>query len=151
MMNNNWIWLDMDGTIANFYGVDGWLEDLMNLNPRPYKEAEPLYDAELLNALATLKRKGFKIGVISWLSKKPEKSFDEKVIEAKLEWLRRYHFETLLDEIIITAYGVRKADTCRKYGKGILVDDEENNRKQWDLGDTINANENILEILKTLM
>ena len=27
---------DMDGTIANFYGVNGWLEDIRSGNPRPY-------------------------------------------------------------------------------------------------------------------
>ena len=26
------IYFDMDGTIANFYGVDGWLNDLINEN-----------------------------------------------------------------------------------------------------------------------
>ena len=26
-MTDKWIWLDMDGTIADLYGVDGWLED----------------------------------------------------------------------------------------------------------------------------
>ena len=33
---------DMDGTIANLYGVNGWLEDLRNYNPRPYIVAEPM-------------------------------------------------------------------------------------------------------------
>ena len=27
----------MDGTIADFYGVQGWLEDIRNNNPRPYR------------------------------------------------------------------------------------------------------------------
>ena len=41
---------DMDGTLANFYGVDGWLNDLQNENPRPYEIAEPLYNMEVLTA-----------------------------------------------------------------------------------------------------
>ena len=30
------IYFDMDGTIADFYGVDGWLADLEAHNVRPY-------------------------------------------------------------------------------------------------------------------
>ena len=32
---------DMDGTLVDFYGVEGWLDDLMNRNTRPYREAKP--------------------------------------------------------------------------------------------------------------
>ena len=35
---------DMDGTIADLYGVTNWLADLRNFNPRPYAEALPLCD-----------------------------------------------------------------------------------------------------------
>ena len=28
---------DMDGTITDFYGVEGWLDDLHASNPRPIK------------------------------------------------------------------------------------------------------------------
>ena len=36
------IYFDMDGTIADLYGVDGWLDDLMNESTRPYAAAAPL-------------------------------------------------------------------------------------------------------------
>lgn len=39
-------YFDMDGTIANFYGVDGWLDCLTAHDPRPYAVAEPLFTAE---------------------------------------------------------------------------------------------------------
>ena len=42
---------DMDGTIADLYGVDGWLKDLMNKNPHPYTIAKPLCDMEELNTV----------------------------------------------------------------------------------------------------
>ena len=29
------IYLDMDGTIADLYGVENWLENLVNYNDRP--------------------------------------------------------------------------------------------------------------------
>ena len=57
----------------------------------------------------------------------------------------------MLDEIIITPYGVKKSDTCAIVGPGILVDDEEKNRKEWYLGYTINAEENIIRALMALI
>ena len=49
------IWFDMDGTIADLYGVKNWLDRLRAYDPKPYEEAEPLCSmkalAKLLNAL----------------------------------------------------------------------------------------------------
>ena len=155
MMNRNedkWVWLDMDGTFVDFYGVQGWLEYLMNNDATPYKIAKPLYNVvELLEILIELKTKGYKIGVISWSSKARDLDFDKIVEKAKREWLYNRCFDLVLDKIIVTQYGVRKADTCRQYGNGILVDDEEQNRNAWDLGATINATENIIEELRKLV
>ena len=61
---------DMDGTIADLYGVQGWLEDLRNENPRPYEMAKPMYDMEMLGCiLEILKVQGWKVVVTSWLAK----------------------------------------------------------------------------------
>ena len=69
---------------------------------------------------------------------------------AKREWLARYNFP--VDEIHLVKYGTTKANCTRKLGGfQILVDDNEEVRKSWHLGDTINANENILEKLEKLL
>lgn len=147
-----WIWFDMDGTIADLYSVEGWLDDLRNFNPRPYQLAKPMYDMKkLVNVCSALKDSGYHIGIISWLSKVPEASFDKAVTDAKIQWLAENGLGGICDEILVTAHGLRKADTCRKFGKGILIDDEEKNRHDWDLGDTINAKENILAALLGLL
>ena len=152
MKMNEWIWLDMDGTIADLYGVEGWLDDLIAFRTRPYELAKDLYNTlDLLEVLLELKAKGYKIGIISWGSKANNLDYDREVKKVKVQWLRDRVLDMVLDEIIVTPYGVCKADTCSKYGKGILVDDEEQNRNAWYLGDTINANENILELLKKLL
>ena len=44
---------DMDGTIANLYGVEGWLNDLQTGKTRPYEIAEPLYNMNELNEILT--------------------------------------------------------------------------------------------------
>ena len=142
---------DMDGTIADFYGVNGWLEYLNESNPTPYIIAEPLYDMVVLTSvLNILKTKGWKIIVTSWLAKDSTKDFDKEVRQAKKDWLEEYNFP--FDEIHLVKYGTTKANCTRKLGGyQILVDDNEQVRKGWNLGATINANENILDKLIDLL
>lgn len=142
---------DMDGTIADLYGVKGWLEDLRSDNPRPYKVAKPLYDMDILNSILNeFKREGWKIVVTTWLAMNSNKEYDRLVREAKLAWLEKYSF--LYDEIHLVKYGTTKANTTRKLGGyQILIDDNEKVRKGWHLGDTINANNDIIdELIKVL-
>ena len=147
----NTVWLDMDGTIANFYGVENWLEDLQTGKTRPYEIAKSLYDSKDLNkVLFNLKARGYKVGIISWSAKCATAEYTRRIKEAKIQWLKKQKIYNLLDEILITEYGIRKADTCRKYGRGILVDDEQRNREEWNLGLAIDATENILDILEKL-
>ena len=42
------IFLDMDGTIADLYGVPDWLNLLRSYDPSPYIQARPLVDMEQL-------------------------------------------------------------------------------------------------------
>lgn len=148
MTKNNWIWFDMDGTIADLYSVKNWLEDLENRNTRPYIMAKVLYDTtDLLTVLFMLKELGYNIGVISWCAKNSTKEYDRAVVEAKKNWLIKNNFDLLIDKILVTPYGVKKSDTCRVYGKGILVDDEKQNRDAWDLGSTIDASKDIIAAL----
>lgn len=142
---------DMDGTLADFFNVKGWLDYLYAENTLPYEIAEPLYDmAELREILNALKIKGYLVAVTSWLSKGSTKDFENATRKAKIEWLNKYGFP--YDELHLVKYGTTKAN-CTRHHKGyqILVDDNEKIRKGWNLGDTINANENIIPKLKELM
>jgi hydroxymethylpyrimidine pyrophosphatase-like HAD family hydrolase len=142
---------DMDGTIANLYGVDGWLADLRSYNPRPYVVANPLYDMDFLaDILNTFKDFGWTIAVTTVLSKDSTKEYDNVVREAKKEWLAKYNFP--YDEIHLVKYGTTKANCTRKLGGfQVLVDDNETVRKGWKLGNTIDANENIIDKLLDLL
>lgn len=148
---NKTLVFDMDGTIADFYGVNGWLDDLKAENTRPYEEARPLYDVNYLNSLIEcLKMVGWKIVITTWLAKGGSKEYNNRTRKAKLEWLKKYNFP--YDEIHLVKYGTTKADCTRKLGGfQVLVDDNENVRKGWKLGATINANENILKELEKLL
>lgn len=142
---------DMDGTIADLYGVKNWLADLRAENPRPYVSAKPMYKMEDLNGLLHLfKALGWKIVVTTWLAKWSSKEYDNAVRQAKLEWLDKYHFP--YDEIHLVKYGTTKAN-CTRHHKGfqILIDDNEKVRNGWTLGSTINANEDIISQLLDLL
>ena len=151
MTDTKVIVFDMDGTIADFYGVEGWLDDLDNFRTRPYEIAEPLYDmSELCELLNELKEIGYIIAITTWLSANSTREYDNRVRAAKLEWLARYGFP--YDEIHLVKYGTTKANCTRKLGGfQILVDDNEKVRNGWNLGATIDANENIIEMLKALL
>ena len=73
------IWFDMDGTIADLYGVNGWLEMLTAQDATPYAIAKPLVN---LSALARLihkaQRNGFEICIVSALAKIPPLTMTKK-------------------------------------------------------------------------
>ena len=136
---------DMDGTIANLYGVENWLEKLVNNDPSPYKEAKPMVNmAVLARYLNKLIKAGYEVNIISWLAKNSNESYDELVTQAKIDWLKTHLKSVKFTNINIVAYGTYKENL----GKGILFDDEENNRKYWK-GEAYDE-KNILEILKKL-
>lgn len=150
-MKNKILVFDMDGTIANLYGVIGWLPMLRNEDTTPYEIASPMYDMVRLNTiLMMLKAQGWKIVVTTWLAKGSTKEYDNAVRKAKLNWLKKYRFP--FDEIHLVKYGTTKANCTRKHkGYQILIDDNEKIRKGWTLGSTINANENIIDELVKLI
>ena len=150
-MENKTLVFDMDGTIADLYGVNNWLGDLRSENPRPYVVAKPMYNMDILNELLNiLKNMGWRVVVTTWLAKESTKAYDEKVRKAKLNWLKQYNFP--YDEIHLVKYGTTKANCTRRIGGyQILIDDNEKVRNGWKLGSTINANENILKDLVALI
>lgn len=134
---------DMDGTLNQFYDVEGWLNDLINKNPRPYKIAKPAFNFSILaRRLNILIKKGYKIRIISWLAKNSTEDFDNLVIKTKKDWLKKHLPSVKFDKIIIVSYGTPK----ETLSTGYLFDDEENNRKNW--GKNAYDVNNILEILK---
>lgn len=129
MENAKWIFFDMDGTLNRFYEVEGWLDMLMASNPAPYKLARPNVNMnQLARKLNKLQRNGYKIGIISWLSKTTTPEYDEVVTAAKMWWLHKHLASVHFDEINIVSYGVNKWEVC---GAGILFDDEDKNRDTW--------------------
>lgn len=143
------IYFDMDGTIADLYGVEDWLPKLRAFDASPYAEARPLMRfSTLARLLNKLQKNGYRLGIISWRSMNAPDFYDEAVTAAKLFWLNRHLPSVAWDEIHITAYGVPKHETAEE-PDGILFDDNEGIRKAWT--GTAYDVENIIETLKGLL
>ena len=142
------IYFDMDGTIADLYGVENWLASLRAYNPSPYIQAKPLIRlASLAIILNHLQRIGYRIGIISWLSKDSNAEYDEVVTSAKRRWLTKHLPSVHFDEMHFVAYGTPKQSVAAE-PMGILFDDNADVRAEWT-GHAFDVN-NILEILKAL-
>lgn len=140
------IFFDMDGTIADLYGVENWLDYLIASDTLPYAIAKPLLKLNsLARILNRLQREGYRIGVISWLSKSGTEEYNNAVTETKKNWLKKHLASVHFDEINIVKYGTPK-QMFAKTENDILFDDEEKNRNNWT-GKAFDVNA-IIEILK---
>lgn len=141
------IWFDMDGTIADLYGVEGWKDYLDNEDTTPYTVAKPLINMSLLaRYLNKLLAQGHEIGIISWGSKNSTEQFFNMVGCAKFWWLNTHLPSVIFTHIKIVPYGTDKLNAT---GGGILFDDEIKNRNAW--GENAYEPHNIFPILKELV
>lgn len=132
------IYFDMDGTIADLYGVDGWLEYLRNEDTTPYDCAIPLIDVPYFNMLLTqLKNLGYTLGIISWSAKNGTKEYNKAVRASKLKWIKKY-FGNIFDEFHVVKYGTPKHQVAN-IKDSIIVDDDYRVRNAWKNGETIDA------------
>lgn len=149
------ICFDMDGTIADLYGVHNWLPKLRNEDPSPYCEACPMWHMEkLASILREIQNVGIEIRIISWLSKDSSEEYKEATRQAKRDWLERYDFP--FDFFHGIQYGATKADSIRKYlredEEAILIDDNAKVRAGWHMGETIDPTAcDLLEVLASLL
>ena len=140
------IFFDMDGTIADLYGVNGWLSDLRAERVRPYAEARPLVNlSALARMLNRLTARGFSVNVISWTARDGSDDYNERVAAVKRAWLAKHLPSVSFDRIEVVPYGTPK----QTLGRGILFDDEERNRTAW--GEGAHDETEIFAILKSLL
>ena len=147
------VYFDMDGTIADLYSVENWLQKLRAEDASPYADAKPLCDMnKIIPKLKQLQYLGIKIGVLSWCSKQATKEYNAAVRKAKRIWLKEYLPDFKFDEIHIAPYGTPKERIAKDFGW--LIDDEDLNRSQWELkrGNSFDpTKETIIEILDKIL
>lgn len=140
---------DMDGTLVDLYGVEGWLEMLENEDTTPYENAKPLVN---FNILARLLNKlidgGAEVNIISWTSKNGTPEFNNAVAEVKRKYLAKHLPSVKFSNVFIIPYGTPKYEIA----KGILFDDEAKNRYDWrKYAGTPFDETDIINILKALL
>ena len=139
---------DMDGTLASLYTVENWLDKLIANDESPYMDAKPMFrQSALVRVLNRLQRNGYRLAIISWLSKSGTEAYNEKVAETKKAQLAKHLPSVRWDEITIVPYGTPKENYSHT-AWDILFDDEEKNRENW-IGDAYDV-ENIMEVLRNL-
>lgn len=149
------ICFDMDGTVADLYGYENWLEKIRSENSEPYEEAAPMWDMEKLSKiLQKIQQKGIEIRIVTWLSMNSSEKFKQKTRQAKRKWLATQGFP--YDKFHGIQYGRTKADAVRKVlaagDEAILIDDNEKIRKGWNLGQAIDPQSvNIISWLEELL
>jgi len=125
------IWFDMDGTLADLYSVEGWLDMLHAYDTTPYAQAAVMLNmSRFARYLNKIQRAGYKIGIISWLSKETTEEYDKAVTQVKLDWLKLHLPSVQWDYINIVAYGTPKS-TFMNTTRDLLFDDEEKNCREW--------------------
>ena len=143
------IYFDMDGTIADLYGYEGWLDMLHNEDTEPYEKCGVLVDAEeLRDVLCEFMMRGIKIGIISWSAMNGSKDYNKRTRKAKKNWCDEF-FANIFTEFHVVKYGTPKHGVAKEKDS-ILVDDNKNVRDAWH-GDTIDATKDIILALKELL
>ena len=131
------IYFDLDGTLADLYGVAAWCERLNAEDVTPYEEAQPLVSpGQMRRVLLPLASAGVTLGVISWGAMNASNAYNRATRKAKLEWCKRY-LPGCFTEFHVVKYGTPKHHV-RRIADSILVDDSAEVRNAWD-GRTIDA------------
>ena len=147
------LYFDMDGTIADLYGVNNWLEFLLKSDTKPYKCAKGLNLKSVARAMNKAIKKGYEIGIITWLPKGAHADYCEEVARAKIEWVRKHLKSVTIkaENFHILRYGSPKELRAQK--GDFLFDDEITNRENWarahGLGTSFEPCE-IVSVLKSL-
>lgn len=141
------IYLDMDGTINQFYSYPRWLPLLQAENVEPYEKCAPIHEIDKLNnILCEFAALGVTIGVISWGAMNGSNEYTRATKKAKKAWCEKYL--TCISEFHVVKYGTPKHATA-KIKDSILVDDNTDVRNAWKNGVTIDAS-NSEEMIKNL-
>ena len=91
---------------------------------------------------------GITVGVISWGAMGGSKDYCKRTRKAKKNWCDEF-FADIFTEFHVVKYGTPKHKVAKEKDS-ILVDDNAEVRQAWK-GETIDANENIISLLKELL
>lgn len=144
------IYFDLDGTVYDLYGMENWLEMLRNEEKGAFTNGNPLVNMTVLEDVCLrLIKKGFQIGVITWLPMGASLEYQEICTQEKREWVEKNM--PYVSEFYPLEYGTPKQYAPAKRAKEMwLIDDSKEVREMWvteKQRQAIDANEDIIETL----
>lgn len=104
-----------------------------------YRDAAPMIDMTVFTSLLhILRTKGYRVVVLTWLSKNADPDFHKNICIQKRQWLDRYGIPA--DDVIMMDYGMDKHQALMtKYpdARTVLFDDDARVRDSWKSGMTV--------------
>lgn len=148
------IYFDMDGTIANLYEANNWLERLLAEEEGLFLNLEIMHDKEKLTEIINdLIELGFGVEVITWTPKDVTEEYVKVVEVEKKKWIER-HFP-MIKKITCLRYGTPKQKALKtREHRQILVDDNIEVNEMWNTPKrrkSILADNNLLNKLELLL
>ena len=148
------IYFDMDGTVADLYGSDNWLDNLRNERVGVFNNLSPLVDMDELAIICLqLMNNGYSFGIITWLPMGASYEYERVCEQEKREWANA--FMPWVSEFYAQSYGVPKQYApIKRAADMVLVDDNTEVRAMWNTErhrTSIDATKNIIEELKKLL
>lgn len=148
------VYFDLDGTVADLYNTQGWLDAIQNEQPI-FENLKPIVNPlELGKACLSLKiKRNISIRVITWLPMNASKEYEKRCSREKEAWVRKHM--PYVDEIVCLSYGVPKETVVEQRKEySILIDDNQEVGTSWQRSgenrEWFDANNDIIEFLKTL-
>ena len=129
------IFFDMDGTIADLYGHEGWLEKIVNEEEGLFRNLRTIYDPLQLMEIKVLDTDlPLQMEIITWTPMNASPEYCQKVENEKREWALE-KFGDVFSQVNVLPYGVPKqyAET-KKSQLMILVDDNPEVLAMWETG-----------------
>jgi hypothetical protein len=125
------LFFDMDGTVADLYGRDGWLESLQKEESGLFLNLEPMFNQENFTRICqNLISQGWAIGIITWLPRNGSVEYMETVTREKYQWAMKYM--PFISEFHPLPYGTPKQYANTQNAKTmVLVDDNHEVLQMW--------------------
>lgn len=148
------IFFDMDGTIADLYGTENWLDKLLNEEKGLFENLPVMHNKqELEKTFNKLAKKGYELEIITWTPKNATNKYINTVTREKINWVQKNF--PMIKNIHCLAYGTPKQKApITKAKEMILVDDNEEILEKWKTKiqrQIIKADTNLLGKLQALI
>ncbi|MGN0961492.1 MAG: hypothetical protein ACI4PF_04765 [Christensenellales bacterium] len=126
------IYFDLDGTVYNLYGIENWLQYLDEENSEVFLMGDFMVDyKKFMDCIASLTKKGYSFGVITWLPMRASVEFEEDCRQQKIKWVKQ--FLPFVTEITCQSYGIPKQNAIQKKSeKMFLIDDNKEVCNIWE-------------------